>query len=51
MEWLEWVAAIASGIAGVVSASWFVKSKNKGHLFLASCFLLSAVIFTYLAAT
>ncbi len=48
---LEIVAAVANGIAAIVSAAWYAKSKNAGHLFLMGCFLLSAAIFTYLAVT
>jgi hypothetical protein len=51
MEILETVAAVASGIAGLVSGSWYVKSKNSGHLFMAVCLLFTAAVFGYLAAT
>jgi hypothetical protein len=49
LQILEVVAAIANGIVAVVSASWYSKSKNSGHLFMAACAALSAGIFAYLA--
>ena len=42
-DWLQWTAIVCSGIAAAVSFTWFAKSKNKGHLFLACCFLVAAV--------
>ena len=51
MEWLEWVAAIAFGIAAAANATSYAKSKNNGRLFMVICFLIAAVAFGYLAAT
>jgi hypothetical protein len=49
MYWLQVTAAVAGAIATVVCFAWYAKSKNKGHLFMALCFLLEAGIFGYLA--
>jgi len=49
MNWLNWGAAVFLLIAGVVSGVRFAKTRNKGHLFVAGCFLLAGGIFTYLA--
>jgi hypothetical protein len=51
MNWLYWGAAIFLLAAGVVSGVRFGRTQNKGHLFLAGCFLVAGGIFTYLALT
>jgi hypothetical protein len=51
MDWLRWVAAVAGGIAGLVSLSWYLKARNKGHLFTAVCFLFMSAVFFYLIFT
>ena len=51
MEVVEVVAAAADGIAGIVTAAWYAKSKSGGHLAMAICFLFVAAVFGYLAAT
>jgi hypothetical protein len=49
LQLLEIVAAVANGIVAVVSASWYAKSKNAGHLFFMICAGCSAAVFAYLA--
>lgn len=49
MLWLQGTAAVFAGIAAAVSFYRYGKSKNKGQLFISCCFLLTAVIFGYLA--
>ena len=51
MNWLYLGAAIFLIVPGVVSGVRFWRTQNKGHLFLAGCFLLAGGIFTYLALT
>jgi hypothetical protein len=46
---VEWIGAIASGIGCLVSAAWYSKSKNRGHLFMAVAFLVAAAGLGYLA--
>jgi hypothetical protein len=48
---LEIIAVVASGIAVIVSAAWYAKSTNAGHLFFMCCFVFSSAVFTYLAVT
>lgn len=47
--WLHWVAGVFLLTAGAMSVVRFVRSKNKGHLFVAACFLVAGGIFIYLA--
>jgi hypothetical protein len=49
MEWFQVTAAVAGGIASAVNFTLYAKSKNKGHLFTALCFLLVAAVFGFLA--
>jgi hypothetical protein len=48
---MEWVAAVASAVATVVSFWWYYKSRSAGHLIVAVAFLIPTLIFSYLATT
>jgi hypothetical protein len=37
------VGTVASAVAAVVLFTWYARGKNKGHLFLALCMLVTAV--------
>jgi hypothetical protein len=46
---VSWIAAAFNLVAGVVAASWFAKTKNRGHLIIAVCFFAAGTIFAYQA--
>jgi hypothetical protein len=51
MPWLQLAAGVFLGIAGLVSAARFKRSRNYGQLVIACCFLLASAIFMNLALT
>ena len=49
MTVLQTIAFVALAVAAFVSWSWYSKSKNKGHLFMAIAFTIAALPFLIMA--